>query len=160
MRTFILRQMTSRMTAARIICVISTPLLISYLFIYVAAILCACLFGENDLLDTLKSFTFGHLTTQLPMLVMLVAVSMICVLTESLSVGVVWRISNGLALPGRVDLYDMLLRIADQLRGLASPNRIDGLVPEFALHSLLASCKSSTPPLAGGWAPSDHPSLS
>ena len=148
-----------RITAARMACIIGKPLAISYVGIYVAASLIAWAVGVENVLDTLLGFVAAHLQTQLPLLLLLVSVWVVCVLADSLSVGTVWGYaSDDLALLGRADLHQTLLRIAERLHGLASPRRI-GSLAEAPTNLILASRPFSPPPLATGWSPSIHPSL-
>ena len=147
-------------TAARMACIIGKPLAISYVGIYVAASLIAWAVGVENVLDTLLGFVAAHLQTQLPLLLLLVSVWVVCVLADSLSVGTVWGYaSDALALPGRADLHQTLLRIAERLRSLAIPKRIASFVPKSPVNALLDSRTTLPLGLATGWSPSTHPSI-
>ena len=148
-------------TAARMACIISKPLAISYVGIYLAASLIAWAVGVENFMDTLLGFAAVHLQTQLPLLLLLVSVWVVCVLADSLSVGTVWGYaSDALALLWRADLHQTLLRIADRLRSLAIHKRIASFVPERPVNALLDSRTTPPTPLATSWSPSTHPNLS
>ena len=149
-----------RITAARMACIIGKPLAISYVGIYAAASLIAGAVGVEHFLDTFLGFVAAHLQTQLPLLLLLVSVWVVCVLADSLSVGTVWGYaSDALALPGSADLHQTLLRIAERLHGLAGTKRISSLALAGPITSFLTSRTSPPPPLATGWSPSTHPNL-
>ena len=146
-------------TAARMVCIIIKPLVISYVGLYIAAALFAWAVGVENVLEAFQGLFVAHLLTQLPLLLLLASAWIICALADSLAVGTVWGCaSDALALPGRADLHGAILRFAKRLRGLASPKRTIIFV-EAPAASFLTPCTSPPPCLATGWSPSTHPSL-
>ena len=140
--------------------IVTLPLAISYAAIYTAATLFGSVIGVNDLSNMLQGFVAGHLETQLPILVLLASVWMVAALVDSWSTGAVWGYpSDVISLPSSADIQKRILHIAEQLCRLASPKRIDSLVSEAPLTSILTSRASSPSPLAAGWSPSIHPPL-
>lgn len=147
-------------TAARIACIISKPLAISYVAIYVAATLCAWAVGADALVETIVNFAAVHLQTQFPLLLLLAIAWFICVLADSLKLGVnLGSLPEANPLLGTMALKKFLLGLSERLQELGSAKRSAILIPAAPTAPFLTSRAIQPPRLATGWSPSTHPSI-
>ena len=155
---FVRQKARRRIMAPGIVSTIATPLVMFYSLVYISALITTFAVGVVDPIGTATMFGLQGLETQLPLLLFLGAAWVIYVLGNGLKVEVIWGPSpETLPLSGITILRNLLIRIAAKLHGLASARRIDSLA-EAPTNLILAS-RPSSPPLATGWSPSIHPSL-
>ena len=155
---FVRQKARRRIMAPGIVSTIATPLVMFYALVYISALITASAVGVVDPIGTANMFGLQGLETQLPLLFVLGAAWSIYVLGDSLKIAIGGRIPIVLISLGITDLYSLILRIAERLHGLASPRR-NGSLAEAPTNLILASRPFSPPPLATGWSPSIHPSL-
>ena len=145
--------------AARIAGTVATALAALDALIYIIALITMFVAGLSDPIGASGLFGAQLLETQAPLLLLLGAVWVICVLADSLKIVVLGCATNILVSPRTTDLHRLILRIAERLHGLTSSRRIDILVLAAPASSFLASHTSPPSPLATSWSPSTHPNL-